>query len=203
VLVDSIGINAFAVACGTGGAASGVRPTTFTDPISCNPMKLLSRGSSGGGYLPVEPGWMQTVELTRGFDGRSVVQLNATAFKTGNQITKALLNEITVVPNPYLARGDLDLLVGRAATPRIYFTGVPEQGTMRIYSISGQFLQELKWTRNDLVNVGNNTPSGDLPYNLRTRENIQLGSGLYIFVLTATGPQGGDLVQRGKFVIFQ
>ena len=204
VLTDSIGINALAVACNQGATASGVRPSTFADPISCNPVKLLARGSStAGGYLAVQPGWMQTFELTRGFDARSTVQLNSVSFTSKNKVTQKILDGIQVVPNPYLARGDLDVLVNRVATPRIFFTGVPEQGVLRVYSVSGQFLQELSWTRADLVGIGNNTPSGDLPYNLRTREGIDLGSGLYIYVLTATGPNGGNLVKRGKFVIFR
>ncbi|MEP6765501.1 MAG: hypothetical protein ABJB66_14395, partial [Gemmatimonadaceae bacterium] len=204
VLKDSIGLGGLAVACASGTIASGVRPATFTDPISCNPLALLSRGAStAGGYLPVQPGWMQTFELTRGFDARSTVQLNSVAFNTSNKVTQTILDNVQVVPNPYLARGDLDVLVNRVATPRIYFTNVPEQGILRVYSISGQFLQELKWTRSDLINVGQNTPSGDLPYNLRSREGIDLGSGLYLYVLTATGANGGNLVKKGKFVVFR
>ncbi|MEP6781501.1 MAG: hypothetical protein ABJC26_16505 [Gemmatimonadaceae bacterium] len=204
VLQDSIGINALAVACGVGATASGIRPTSFTDGISCNPLKLLTRGSStAGGYLAVQPGWMQTFELTRGFDARSTIQLNSVSFNTSNKVTQSILDRIQVVPNPYLARSDVDVVNNRVATQRIYFTNVPEQGILRVYSISGQFLQELKWTRADLINVGSNTPSGDLPYNLRSREGIDLGSGLYLYVLTATGTNGGNLVKKGKFVIFR
>ena len=107
------------------------------------------------------------------------------------------------MPNPYIVRSSIDQLAGRDATPRIYFTGVPEEGVLRIYSVSGQWLQEITWTRSDLIYQGNDSPSGDLPYNLSSREGLNLSSGLYIYVLTATGPNGKNQVQRGKFVIIR
>ncbi len=202
VKVDSIGLRQFLVSCGGGTTASGTRPAT--DALTCNPVELLTRGASpNGGYLPVAANWKQVFELTQLFTPGSVVQLTATPFRSDNPVTRADLARVSVVPNPYIARSDLDELTGRAPTPRIYFTGVPEQGVLRIYSVSGQFLQELTWTRSDLVRSGNNAPSGDLPWNMRTREGLEIASGLYIYVLTATGPNGKDQVQRGKFVVIK
>ena len=80
---------------------------------------------------------------------------------------------------------------------------VPEQGVLRVYSVSGQLIQELTWTKSDLTYAGNNSTSGDLPFNLRTREGTDMASGLYLYVLTATGSAGKDQVQRGKFVIIR
>jgi hypothetical protein len=74
---------------------------------------------------------------------------------------------------------------------------------LRIYSVSGQLMQQLSWTASDLVASGNNSPHGDLPYNLRTREGLDLGSGLYLFVLTARGPNANGKVARGKFVVIR
>jgi len=203
VLVDSIGLNRFLVSCNGGATASGTRPTA--DALTCNPLTILTRGSTvSGGYLPVQPGWKQTFEMTRAFDNRSVVQLVAKPFTTKAALTKADLARVSVVPNPYIVRADIDNIPSnRQATSRIYFTGVPEQGTVRIYSVSGQYLQEITWTKADLTYQGNNAPTGDLPFNLRTREGLDMGSGLYLYVLTATGPAGKDQVQRGKFVIIR
>ena len=38
---------------------------------------------------------------------------------------------------------------------------------------------------------------------LRTREGLDMGSGLYLYVLTATGPGANGQVARGKFVIIR
>ena len=201
-LRDSVGLARFLVSCNTGANFSGVRPAN--DAVTCNPLTLLTRGASAtGGYLPVAQGWKQYFEVTRTFDPRSTLALTAKPFSSGNGVTKAALAKVSVVPNPYIVRSSIDELVGRDATPRIYFTGVPEEGVLRIYSVSGQWLQELTWTRSDLIYQGNDSPSGDLPYNLRSREGLNLSSGLYIYVLTATGPNGKNQVQRGKFVIIR
>jgi len=175
------------------------------DASSCNPLVILSRGAStAGGYLAVQPAWRQLFELTRTFDARSALQLTATPYSVKSALTKADLAKVSVVPNPYLVRSDLDLIDGtRIGVPRIYFTNVPEQGVLRVYSVSGQFIQELTWTKSDLTYAGNNSTSGDLPFNLRTREGTDMASGLYLYVLTATGSAGKDQVQRGKFVIIR
>jgi hypothetical protein len=129
----------------------------------------------------------------------------ATPFSTAPEITKEMLSKISVVPNPYIVRADVDDVnsANRTSVGNIVFTGLPDQGTIRIYTVSGQYLQELTWTASDLLRTGNNSTSGDLAYNLRTREGIDLGSGLYLFVVTATGEKGKNQVYRGKFVIIR
>lgn len=206
---DSVGAR-ISVQCGTAGLS---RPAA--DVITCNPLVLLSRGATtignqtsealAGGYLPVDAGWKQVFELTRSFGPNSIVRMTATPFTTNNAVSKAELQRVSVVPNPYLVRSNNDVMntSNNTTTPNITFTGVPSEGTLRIYSVSGQYLQELTWTAADLRQSGNAVSYGDLPYNLRTREGLELGSGLYLYVLTATGAQGGNQVQRGKFVIIR
>ena len=83
------------------------------------------------------------------------------------------------------------------------FTNVPEQGVVRVYSVAGQFIQQLSWTRGDLQNLGTTTLTGDLPFSLLTREGLQMGPGLYLYVLTPTGSNSSGKVARGKFVIIR
>lgn len=207
VLVDSIGLNKFVVGCTGGANGTGVRPANGIDQVSCNPLQINANGNSrgatvSGGYLQAQPGWRQAFELTRTFDPRSIFQLTATPYSVKAEVTKADLAKVSVVPNPYLARTDAESVDGtRLPVPKVTFTNVPEQGILRIYSVSGQFLQEITWTKSDLTYAGNNATTGDLPYNLRTREGTDLASGLYLYVLTATGSSGKNQVQRGKFVI--
>lgn len=202
VVVDSVGISGFLVSCLQTPATSGARPVA--DNATCNPLTLLTRGSSPqGGYLPVGAGWRQVFELARTFDARSTIALTATPFSSGNVVTREQLRQVSVVPNPFIARSSNDVIAGGAATATITFTGLPDQGILRIYSVSGQWLQELTYTQSDLIRAGNDAPTGDLPYNLRSREGLDLTSGLYLYVLTATGPNGRNQVQRGKFVIIR
>jgi hypothetical protein len=64
-------------------------------------------------------------------------------------------------------------------------------------------VQQLSWTSADLVARGDNSPHGDLPYNLKTREGRDLVSGLYLYVLTARGTGANGQVARGKFVVIR
>ncbi|KPK56120.1 MAG: hypothetical protein AMS21_12940, partial [Gemmatimonas sp. SG8_38_2] len=69
---------------------------------------------------------------------------------------------------------------------------------LRIFTVSGQFVQELNWGPSDLA--GN----GDLFWNMRTREGWYAASGLYVFTVVATNPADGqELKKIGKFVIIR
>jgi len=164
---------------------------------TCNPIKYGTRGATG--YLPYQDNWKLVIEYPLPFTLASEVQI-AIAGGAPQQVrlTKAQLKQIRVVPNPYVVVSDVDKInAGRTGDPRVIFTGVPQEGVLRIYSVSGQFLQQLSWTPADL------NGTGDLAYNLRTREGLDLSSGLYIYVITAKGVNAGSPIARGKFVVIR
>jgi hypothetical protein len=204
VLADSVGLGRFFVGCNTGISYTGVRANA-ADQATCNPLAILSRGASpNGGYLPVATGWRQVFELTRTFEPGNILALTATPFRTDNEVTQQSIARVRVVPNPFVVRSEFDELgQQRVATPRLLFVGVPESGVVRIYTISGQLVQELTWTRADLENIGNGAAVGDLPWNLQSREGLDVGSGLYIYVLQATQSEGDRKQTRGKFAIIR
>lgn len=173
-----------------------------TPRVSCNPVTLGTRGATG--YLPYEDGYRLVIDYPRPFTEESEVQLAVRGASAATaQITRADLANVRVVPNPYIFQSQFDQVSQRTADPRILFTGVPGRGVLRVYSVSGQFLQELTWTEADLATTNGATGTGDLPYNLRTREGTDLSSGLYIYVIKPTGPDAGNQVARGKFVIIR
>jgi len=92
------------------------------------------------------------------------------------------------------------VLAGQTGASRpLIFQGVPPQGVIRIYTVSGQLVQQLSWTPADLG--GDN---GDLQYNLRTREGLELAGGLYLFMVTGKDVNGKELGQHmGKFVVIR
>jgi hypothetical protein len=184
----------------TQSCASGGSPTRIT----CNPIALGTTGATG--YLPYDAGFESVWHLNRPFDQNSEIQLTAQALvPSGLPISKRDMDIITVVPNPYIVQGAFDR-IGTNRTiqeSRIMFTNVPKAGVLRIYTISGQFLQQLSWTQEDLVVSANGSPHGDLPYNLRSKEGLDLGPGLYLWVLTAKGETANGQVARGKFVVIR
>ena len=172
--------------------------------MTCNPVANGSLGSiASAPFATVTSGLQQVFDLTRAFDNRSVEALIATPSSEAVSAVAAGVVRINAVPNPFVGGSDFDVGTGASRTARIYFTGVPESGILRVYSVSGQFLQELSWTRSDLTHNSNSTPTGDLPYNLKARNGHDLGSGLYLFVIAEAGTGATPILHRGKFVIIR
>ena len=163
---------------------------------TCNPLAFDTRGATG--YLPLGDGWKIVIDYPEPFTIASDVQLEVQGpTPPAGQLAKSTLRQVRVVPNPYVVLSDFDAVTNRVGESRVLFTGVPAEGSMRIYNVSGQFLQQLRWTASDL------NGTGDLAYNLRTREGTDLASGLYIYVLTPGGANAGSSVVRGKFTVIR
>lgn len=167
-----------------------------TPRSTCNPVALRTLGATG--YRPYEQGDKLVLNYVTPFGLRSTVTLDITgAAPSSTRLSNADLQNVRVVPNPYIFSSVYDQVDGdRNPTSQVNFTGVPESGVLRVYSVSGQFIQELRWTAADL------NGTGDLPYNLRSREGTDLASGLYIFVIN-TNAGGSKQTARGKFVVIR
>ncbi|WP_164682759.1 WD40/YVTN/BNR-like repeat-containing protein [Cyclonatronum proteinivorum] len=98
------------------------------------------------------------------------------------------LSLIRVVPNPYL--------VTHVAEPRtggrqLHFTNLPQQATIRIFSVSGRLLQTLR--------VDNPATESRYVWDMITSENRELSYGVYIYHVDAPGI--GEKV--GKFAVIK
>ncbi|HET7039681.1 MAG TPA: hypothetical protein VFH97_07325, partial [Gemmatimonadales bacterium] len=167
--------------------------------LSCNPLTTGSPGATG--YNPMSEGDRTRFEYYVGFQSGTVFELDVTPPVTGGAITAindSVLSLIRVVPNPYVI---FSAYQTNAADGRVLFTNLPPRGTLRIFTVAGQFTQQITWEPDDLEGAG------DLFFNLRTREGIDMASGLYIWVLTApsdpTNPSSPPIRKAGKFVIIR
>jgi len=110
----------------------------------------------------------------------------------------AQLDSVKVVPNPYVVFSEYQVASTGGNDSRLLFTHLPPTGTIRIFNVTGRFVQQLSWEASDLA--GN----GDLFWDMRTREGNNLGAGLYIFVVEARNPaDGSTLTKSGKFVVIR
>jgi len=111
-------------------------------------------------------------------------------------VTDSALRLIRVVPNPFVLYSAYQTSVEQ---PRLLFTNMPPTGTLRIYTVAGQFVQQITWGPDDLEG------DGDLYWDLNTRGGLEVASGLYLWALTAPSdpddPSSRALQARGKFVI--
>ncbi|HEY6951995.1 MAG TPA: hypothetical protein VI758_06285, partial [Bacteroidota bacterium] len=98
-----------------------------------------------------------------------------------------------VVPNPYVGAASFEpqrFAISGRGERRMEFRGLPSTCTVRIYTIKGELVQTLSQS-NSLV--------GYLAWDLRTKDNLDVAPGLYIYHVDA-GPLG---TKMGKFAIIK
>lgn len=167
------------------------------NPPFCNPLGPNVPGATG--WLGTNAGDSAQFEYYLGFDAndRWVFDLTPPVADTNiTAVTEEALAAVRVVPNPFVMFSRYQDAIGDS---RVLFTNVPPTGSLRVYTVSGQFVQQITWTSDDL------TGTGDLAWNLKSREDIDIASGLYIWVITAPSDPGDatstPVTARGKFVV--
>jgi hypothetical protein len=171
--------------------------------FTCNPVT----GRGGSGYTSTQANLKYEVVYYATLGDLLSVNLEVTPDIAGSQVaalTDGDLSLIGVAPNPYVM---FSLYEQVNNVKRLMFTGLPSRGTLRIYTASVQFVQQLNWTDADLernctatVNTTACQSTGDLAWDMRTREDLEIGPGFYIFVVS-TDVGGGKKEKLGKFVV--
>jgi hypothetical protein len=105
------------------------------------------------------------------------------------------LDKVKVVPNPYIATNAMEPAVSNIylnQRRRIMFTHVPAICTIKIFTISGVLVDELK--------VANSAEEGVVHWDLLSQEGLEVAGGMYFYHLKveATGEE-----KLGKFAIIK
>ncbi|MCR4439188.1 MAG: hypothetical protein QHJ34_15060 [bacterium] len=98
-----------------------------------------------------------------------------------------------VVPNPYVGSASFEaerFAISGRGERRIEFRGLPERCTIRIYTVRSELVQTL---------YHDGSTHGYVPWDLRTKDNLDVAPGLYIFHVDA-GSLGSKI---GKFAIIK
>ncbi|MBX9929648.1 MAG: hypothetical protein K2X99_12155, partial [Gemmatimonadaceae bacterium] len=171
--------------------------------INCNPIT----GIGGTGYTQTNANQVYEITYFASPQGIYSFPYTISAEKVASKasdLTEASLENVRVVPNPYVMFSQYEQSRG---TKRLMFSGLPPTGTIRIYTASGQTVQEIKWVASDLdrnctatVNTTQCAATGDLLWNMRSRENLEIGPGFYVFVIS-TDAGGKKIDKLGKFVV--
>jgi hypothetical protein len=125
----------------------------------------------------------------------SVVPANGNVFRFGTQGFEfgdsPSMDLIRVVPNPYLVRAGWD----RSQDLRkIEFTHLPSECTIRIYTLDGTMIRKLEHNAKKNPVIG-----GATSWDLLTRNEQQIGSGIYIYHVST--PKGQT--KLGKFAVIR
>ncbi|MBP9212390.1 MAG: hypothetical protein KBF97_06285, partial [Bacteroidetes bacterium] len=98
-----------------------------------------------------------------------------------------------VVPNPYVGAASFEPApfgVQGRGDRRVEFRNLPQNSTVRIYTVRGELVQTL---------TQDGSMTGVIPWDLRTKDNLDVAPGLYIYQVDA-GSTGSSI---GKFAIIK
>lgn len=157
-------------------------------PGSTNPTDSLTWGIRAGTPTPTDSvmpgnGDALLIYTKRPFSRADVFTLQTKAGSVSNEAASSALDNIYVVPNPYVGANDLEpanRLPGQnRGERRIYFENLPQQCTIRIYTLSG-----------DLVNTLEHESSyqnGREFWNLLNKDGFSVAYGVYLAHIDAPG----------------
>lgn len=103
------------------------------------------------------------------------------AFVDPDEIT---LDDVAVVPNPYIAFSQFQSEFGTTDARKVRFINLPPEASIRVYTITGVLLDTIEHTDG----------TGFEFWDLRTDEEVEVGYGIYIWVVTT--PDGKKQIGR-------
>ncbi len=141
-----------------------------------------------------QPGDVFYVRTRKPFSDADRFVFQTEAVRTDDALAEQELGEIYVVPNPYVATNELEprnpVSRSERGDRRLYFANVPPQCTIRIYTVTGELV--------DTIEHNSTADDGKVFWDLRSRDNMGIAYGLYLFHVEA--PQGSF---TGKFAVIK
>lgn len=115
------------------------------------------------------------------------------------------LDDIRVVPNPYFVTNKT---VTAEGTDQVFFTHLPPRCTIRVYTLAGELVREIKHESTTLFNPDERLAQGDkggtAKFDLLNRYNQALASGVYIFHVEALDESNAVIGNKiGRFAIIR
>lgn len=141
-----------------------------------------------------QPGNKFVFSTTKPFKSGDYFTFTTKASSVDASLAKDELNRIKVVPNPYISAASWERRnlnqTGRGER-RIDFIHLPQQCTVRIYSVTGALIKTLY--------KDSPTQNGALSWNLISEDGMDIAYGLYIYHVDAPGI--GEYI--GKFAVIK
>lgn len=166
-----------------------------TTPVVTWRVRLDTTGQAGRGpIVPPDSGDVYQLILQTPFSSDDVFTFTTTGQRFDQAKAQAEFAEKPyVVPNPYVGAASFEperFAVSGRGERRIEFRSLPRNCVIRIYTLRGELVQTLRHDGSE---------NGFVAWNLRTKDNLEVAPGLYIFHADA-----GDLgTHIGKFAIIK
>jgi hypothetical protein len=134
-----------------------------------------------GANVPIEQQGTYTIATRKPFNRNDFITFKVKGAKIDNVVADSELDKIKVVPNPYVVTHEAEARLLSTQTSgrgerEIRFTHVPPGSKIYIYTVRGEQIKTLSQE---------NLYVGDVYWNLRTEENLDVAFGVYIYVVEA------------------
>jgi hypothetical protein len=144
---------------------------------------------------PLETSGTFTIKTLKPFNQQDSFFFSMKGASLDNSLAKAELDKIKVVPNPYIVThaGEERLLSFQSSgrgEREIRFTYIPPGSKISIFTVRGELVKTLQ---------SESLYLGDVFWNLRSEENIDVAYGVYVYVVDA--PNIGTKI--GKFALIK
>jgi hypothetical protein len=154
--------------------------------------------TTGIGTTPILPptvGDKINIRIRVPFSSTDKFMFKTKSYRIDNQLAKEQFkSEPYVVPNPYVGAASFEpqrFAVSGRGERKIEFRNLPNRCTIRIYTLNGELVKEFH-------HDGNMT-QGFMAWDLRTKDNIEIAPGLYIYHVDSE--QVGSFI--GKFAVIK
>ena len=126
------------------------------------------------------------IRVTKPFSSQDVLGITTKSAGVDNQLASDQLDKIRVVPNPYIAATSQEAPLPPTITSgrgerKISFIHLPKNSTIYIYTIRGELVRKLEMPAGQSIN------NGTVDWDLRTRENLDVAYGVYLYLVDAPG----------------
>jgi hypothetical protein len=144
--------------------------------------------------IPPESGSVFRFRTSKPFSDSENITFTVRGGGIDVDLARVELSDIHVVPNPYVASSIFEpanIYRSGRGERRIYFMGLPQECTIRIYTVSGQLVQTMRHQ--------GGTDNGQMAWDLVSRDGMNISFGMYIYHVDA-GPIGSHV---GRFAVIK
>ena len=135
------------------------------------------------------------ISVTKPFSQRDTLYFTTNQPFIDNALISSELNDIRVVPNPYIAATKFESSLPPGVTSgrgerKIEFQNLPNDALIKIFTSRGQHIKTLYHD--------GNIHSGTVSWNLKTKENLDVAYGVYFYIV-----ESGSGSKKGKIAIIK
>ncbi len=138
---------------------------------------------AGAAYVPPQANDVALISIAKPIvPGTDTYSIKTVPTATMAQASSSLLDNVKVVPNPYIVAADWEtgstVFSGTRGEKKIEFTHLPAHCTIRIYTVDGELVQTLDH---------NSIADGSESWNLNSKDGIEVAYGVYVYQVDAPG----------------